>query len=169
MAKKAVLLINLGGPDTLEAVEPFLKNLFSDRDILKLPFQKTMAKIISKLRAGKAKEKYRKIGGKSPLNEITKRQAEALEKELHPEYKVYIGMRYWYPSIEEALEEIKKEGIENLIILPLFPQYSETTTGSAIKETKRIIEKKCPNLKLTMIKIWHDQPDYLESLSERIK
>ena len=106
MAKKAVLLINLGGPDTLEAVEPFLKNLFSDRDIIRLPLQRQMAWAISKLRAGKAREKYRQIGGKSPINEITKKQAEALEKELPEDYKVYVGMRYCPPTIEEALAHI---------------------------------------------------------------
>ena len=106
MIKYAVVLFNLGGPDSLESVEPFLYNLFSDRDIFKLPFgQKIFAKILSSFRVKKAKERYRKIGGKSPINEWTKLQRSKLQKELRKAIEgidVYTAMRYYNPLIREA-------------------------------------------------------------------
>lgn len=169
MAEKAVLLLNLGGPDSLGDIEPFLYNLFSDKDIIKLPLQKPMAKLISKLRAKKVKERYKKIGGKSPLNDITKKQAEALEKKLPRDYKVFIGMRYWHPTIEEAIQKIDKAGIKDIIVLPLFPQYSKATTGSAIKELERTLAKQSTNPTQVIIENWHNHPAYLEAQAEKIK
>jgi ferrochelatase len=169
MAKTAVLLLNLGGPDSLEAVEPFLYNLFSDREIIKLPLQKPMARLISKLRSRKVKGRYQKIGGKSPITDITRRQAEALQDELGKDFKVFIGMRYWHPTIEEAVEEIIKEGFNNMVLLPLFPQYSHATTGSCIKELRRTVDKLRADLELITVESWHDHPAYLEALSEKVK
>jgi len=169
MAKKAVLLLNLGGPDSLETIEPFLYNLFSDKDIIKLPLQKPLAKLISKIRAKKVKERYKKIGGKSPINDITKKQAEAIEKKLPQDYKVFIGMRYGHPNIEEAIQRIDNAGIEDIIVLPLFPQYSKATTGSAIKELERTLAKQSTKPTRIIIENWHNHPAYIEAQAEKIK
>jgi len=149
-----VLLLNLGGPDSLEAVRPFLFNLFSDRDIIRLPvppfLQKALAWIIATFRSKKVMEYYRMIGGKSPIQDITKAQAEALERFLNSEprtqdsglrYKVYFGMRYSPPFIRDVVKRIIGDSITSLTVLPLFPHYSRATTGSAFNEVRRTLNK----------------------------
>jgi len=135
-----VLLLNLGGPENLEDVRPFLYNLFSDPDILRtpLPFlQKPLGWAISTFRHKKSQEAYRSIGGGSPIRQITEAQASALEESLRKKglvnAKVYIGMRYWHPYTDEAVEQMKKDGIEKIIMLPLYPQFSISTTGSSLR------------------------------------
>ena len=114
MAKLGVLLLNLGGPDKLEDVRPFLYNLFADPEIIRLPsplFQAPLAWLISTLRAKKSQENYKKIGGGSPIRRITEAQAQSLKlqlQQLGQEANVYIGMRYWHPFTEEAIAKIKK-------------------------------------------------------------
>jgi len=133
MASKAVLLLNMGGPDSLEAVKPFLNNLFSDRDIIKLgpsPFQKIFSKIIAALRLNKSSYTYQLIGGRSPLNDITRAQAQELENLLGTDYRVFVGMRYWYPFIDEAVRDIEGTGIKQIIVLSLYPHFSSATTGT---------------------------------------
>jgi len=136
-----VLLLNLGGPDSLDAVRPFLYNLFSDRDIIKLGpafLQKPLASFIATLRAKKTRRMYRLIGGKSPLVTITAAQAAALQDALNSNsltiqdrpYRVYVGMRYWHPFIEESVERMHREGISDIVALTLYPHYSIATTGS---------------------------------------
>src|ERR1700742_745017 len=133
-----VLLFNLGGPDTLDDVRPFLFNLFADPDIIRLPFrflQKPLAWMISTGRHKKSRGYYEKIGGGSPLRRITDEQARALESALtqrNISAKAYVGMRYWKPFIEEALEQIARDNISHLIVLPLYPQFSISTTGSSL-------------------------------------
>lgn len=173
----AILLLNMGGPDSPEAVEPFLVNLFSDPDIIQLPFgvhyfQKNLAQLIAKRRAEKVQSYYRKIGGKSPLTEITQKQAKALEEALKPhgDYRVFTGMRYWHPLIEATLREIIKSGIRKIIALPLYPQYSITTTGSSFNELKRSIRKMNVNyLSVSYIDHWYDEPGYIEALTATIR
>ncbi len=137
MGRIGVLLLNLGGPDKIEDVRPFLYNLFSDPEIIRLPikaFQKPLAWLISTLRAKKSQENYLEIGGGSPLREITEAQAKALEdklKEMGQDAKIYIGMRYWHPFTEEAIAQIKDDGIKEVVILPLYPQFSISTSGSS--------------------------------------
>ncbi|MDA8340524.1 MAG: ferrochelatase, partial [Nitrospiraceae bacterium] len=148
-----VILLNLGGPDSLQAVKPFLYNLFSDRDIIRLGpsfLQKPIASIIINSKLKKTKEAYRLIGGKSPLLDITTAQAKALEESLNSSLillpppppltkggvKVYVGMRYWHPFIEDTLKEMYRDGIKKIIALSLYPHYSVTTTGSSIKAFK---------------------------------
>jgi len=123
--RKGVILVNLGGPDSLDEVKPFLYNLFSDPDIFPLPslLQKP-AFLISNLRAPKSAEYYRKIGGKSPILEETLKQAEALRKELGDEYYVTVAMRYSKPFIGDAVKEVISKGIEDVIFFPLYPQFS---------------------------------------------
>ncbi len=158
-----ILLLNLGGPDSLSAVKPFLYNLFSDREIIRLGpsfLQKPIAWLISSSRSKETKKLYSLIGGKSPIFDITAAQAEALEKALNKErsaknselstqnsvlsFKVYIGMRYWHPFIKIAVENILKDGIKHLIVISLYPHYSKATTGSALAEFKRVISEYTP-------------------------
>jgi ferrochelatase len=143
MGRTGVLLLNLGGPEQLEDVRPFLFNLFSDPEIIRLPFpwlQKPLAWLISSSRTKTSQENYQQIGGGSPLRRITQEQADALKTALRQsghEAEVYIGMRYWYPFTEEAIAQIKRDGIEDLVILPLYPQFSISTSGSSF----RLLEK----------------------------
>src|SRR5689334_20279379 len=129
-----VVLLNLGGPDSLDAVEPFLFNLFCDPDIIDFPgsflFRKRLAKMISTRRSPSVIEQYREIGGKSPLKDYTLKQAALLEEKLNEQVpaKVYVAMRYWHPSTDEALDAIERDGIKKVILLPLYPQFSKATT-----------------------------------------
>ncbi len=184
-----VLLLNLGGPDSLQAIKPFLYNLFSDREIIRLGpsfLQKPVAWLISSLRSKKTEKMYSLIGGKSPILDITKAQAEALEKALNQNtevnnsplftrypllFKVYIGMRYWRPFIKDAVQEVLKDGIKHLIVLSLYPHYSKATTGSSISEFKRVISgvrDQGFEVKIQYIEHWFDFPPYIDSLTECI-
>ncbi|XP_040947922.1 ferrochelatase-1, chloroplastic isoform X6 [Gossypium hirsutum] len=135
--KIGVLLLNLGGPETLKDVQPFLYNLFADPDIIQLPglfklLQWPLAKLTSVLRAPKSEKGYAAIGGGSPLRKITDEQANALRMALEAKnvnVSVYVGMRYWYPFTEEVIEQIKLDRIKKLVVLPLYPQFSISTTG----------------------------------------
>ena len=171
-----VLLLNLGGPDTLSAVRPFLFKLFSDPDILKFPLsyllQKPLAWFISGLRARKSKKYYEAIGGGSPLLEITQKQTQALEKLLNREGKrvvVQVAMRYWYPDTEEAVTVLLHEGAELIIALPLYPQYSAATTGSSFKELQRVLKSLRNPPSVTYINNWHLDPLYLELMARSIR
>ena len=148
--KKAVILFNLGGPDSLKAVEPFLFNLFNDPAIISLPgiFRFPLAKFISKRRTPIAKAIYEEMGGKSPILEETQTQATAIEKSLKQEtdeYKCFIVMRCWHPRAENVIKKVKDFNPNQIILLPLYPQYSNATSGSSIKEWLDICKKE--NLK----------------------
>jgi protoporphyrin/coproporphyrin ferrochelatase len=136
--KTAIVLFNLGGPDNLDAVKPFLFNLFNDKAIIGLPqpLRYLVAKLISTRRAPFAKDIYSQMGGKSPILELTNQQAQALEKELLPtgEYKVFVAMRYWKPFTKDVVDQVKDYNPDKVILLPLYPQYSTTTSGSSFKE-----------------------------------
>jgi ferrochelatase len=169
---KGVILLNLGGPDSLEAVRPFLFNLFSDREIIKLGpsfLQKPLAYLIAATRARKTRSNYQLIGGGSPLLKITLDQAKALEKNLGRGFKTYVGMRYWQPNIHDAVDKALGDGVEEFIALPLFPQYSISTTGSCFKELKRVISERGESLNVDFIKSWHTNPVYLEALASTIR
>ena len=139
--KTAVVLLNLGGPDRPEAVEPFLFNLFNDPAIVGVPrpVRWCLAKLISKRRGPVAREIYENLGGRSPILENTEAQARALEGALisHAEegiFKVFIAMRYWHPFAGETAIAVKDWGAERVVLLPLYPQYSTTTSGSSLKD-----------------------------------
>lgn len=139
MSKVGILLLNLGAPTTLNDIRPFLKSLFSDRDLFPWFFRKFLAPPIAWARSIQDRPQYLAIGGGSPLLAITQTQAERL-KELLPkelEVQTYIGMRYSPPTIGEALKKAAEDGIESLVVLPLYPQYSITTTLSSLKEIER--------------------------------
>jgi ferrochelatase len=139
MTKTAIVLMNLGGPDSADAVEPFLFNLFYDRAIITLPnpLRWAMAKLISRRRAPVARAIYAKIGNASPLLANTKAQADALERVLGQECRVFVAMRYWAPRAGEATRLVKQWGAEEVVLLPLYPQFSSTTTASSIKDWHR--------------------------------
>lgn len=162
-----VLLLNLGGPDTLADVQPFLYNLFADPDIIRLPgpaksLQPLIATLISNLRAPKSSEAYASIGGGSPLRRITEDQASALAESLQRKglnAKVYVGMRYWHPFTEEALDKIKKDGVGKLVILPLYPQFSISTSGSSLRLLEQLFKDdvELAELQHTVIPSWYQR------------
>lgn len=177
MGRIGVLLLNLGGPDKIEDVRPFLYNLFSDPEIIRLPvkaLQKPLAWLISTLRAKTSQENYLEIGGGSPLREITEAQAEALEiklKEMGQDAKIYIGMRYWHPFTEEAIAQIKNDGIKEVVILPLYPQFSISTSGSSFRVLEEMwaTDPALNEVKYTLIPSWYDHPGYLQSMADLIR
>ena len=151
--KKAIILFNLGGPDKLENVQPFLFNLFNDPAILNLPtiFRYPLAKLISNRRTPTAKKIYQELGGSSHILKLTKDQSNALELKLNnddqnSEYKCFIVMRCWHPRAEKVINDVKDFNPDEIILMPLYPQYSAATSGSSIKEWKNICKKN--NLKI---------------------
>lgn len=166
MDKIGVLLLNMGGPDSLNAVRPFLYNLFNDPYIANFGIlQKPMAWLISTFRSKKVKEAYKQIGGKSPLKDITLKQAELLEKALGENFSVKVGMNYWHPFIDESLGDFEKEGIKKIIVLSLYPQYCKATTGSAIASFKK---KAKATLDYIIIDSWCEHPLFIEAWCEKI-
>jgi ferrochelatase len=167
--KTAVVLFNLGGPDSPEAIEPYLRNLFSDRDIIDLPFQKYLAKWIARRRAPRVRADYEKIGGKSSLNYWTEKQRQKLEEVLNArdgEFRVFVGMRYWHPMIHECSARIKREGFERIVLLPLYPQYSRSTTGSCFNEWDRCFQ--ADSAEILRIEHFFEHPGFIRALNRRI-
>jgi ferrochelatase len=168
----------MGGPDSLEAVRPFLYNHFSDRGIIKLGpslLQKPLANLISAARVRHTQEVYSLIGGKSPMPAITQAQAAELEDELNADhacksygaYRVSAGMRYWHPFIRDSVRKLADDGAEKIIALSLYPHYSAATTGSAMKEFRKAAEGL--NMGYHCIESWCDQPLYIDALAEKIE
>jgi ferrochelatase len=168
MDKTTVVLLNLGGPDSLEAVQPFLENLFNDPDIFKLPFQKALARYISKKRAPKVQKEYELIGGKSPINMWTEKQRHMLENRLRDKYDVdvLVAMRYWKPLTEETVSAVEKGNYSKIILLPLYPHFSVSTTGSSFNEWKRYY--KGDESKVEYIVSYQTHPGYLKAINRRI-
>lgn len=171
-AHKAVLLLQMGGPDSLDAIKPFLLNLFTDREIIKLGpswLQPLLARIIVQKRLSHVEENYSQIGGRSPLRELTEQQAASLEQALGEEYRCFVAMRYWKPSTLESLAEIRRAGISDITALSLYPHFSRATTGSSIKELERILAESGVRFTVRYVKSFHDDPLYIEALTERIR
>jgi ferrochelatase len=174
--KLGVLLFNLGGPETLADVRPFLFNLFSDPEIVRLPIramQKPLAWLIATTRYRKSSGYYSLIGGGSPLRRITDEQAAALQTELARrgiDAKVYVGMRYWHPFTEIAIEEIMRDGTDKLIVLPLYPQFSVSTTGSSFKDFISQLDRRggLRHIRRHYITRWHTHEPYIAALAEQI-
>jgi ferrochelatase len=174
--QNGVLLFNLGGPETLQDVRPFLYNLFSDPEIIRIksdPLRKLLAWLISSTRQSKSRDLYRQIGGGSPLRRITEAQAVAVCSRMRERgcgAKVYVGMRCWKPSIDEAVGRILQDQITRLVILPLFPQFSSTTTGSCLKYF-RILNQRlglAAKMEIMVIQNWFEEPLYLDSMADLI-
>ncbi|MDM9581387.1 MULTISPECIES: ferrochelatase [unclassified Nostoc] len=176
MGRVGVLLLNLGGPDKLEDVGPFLYNLFSDPEIIRLPFrwlQKPLAWFIATRRTRTSQENYKQIGGGSPLRRITEAQGEALKEQLGflgQEVNIYVGMRYWHPYTEEAIAQITQDKVEHLVILPLYPQFSISTSGSSFRLLDKLWQEdpKLQPIDYTVIPSWYKQPGYLQAMAQLI-
>ncbi|MHC5770032.1 MAG: ferrochelatase [Nostoc sp.] len=176
MGRVGVLLLNLGGPDKLEDVGPFLYNLFSDPEIIRLPFrwlQKPLAWFIATRRTRTSQENYKQIGGGSPLRRITEAQGEALREQLGflgQEVNIYVGMRYWHPYTEEAIAQITQDKVEHLVILPLYPQFSISTSGSSFRLLDKLWQEdpKLQPIDYTVIPSWYKQPGYLQAMAQLI-
>lgn len=168
MARTAVVIFNLGGPDSPEAVKPFLFNLFNDPSIIRQPrpVRWLIAKLISARRAPVAKEIYGKIGGRSPILEETRKQAHALQRILGDadDYRVFVAMRYWRPFAEECAAEVKAYGPDRIILLPLYPQFSTTTTDSFRRAWREAAAKNgliCPS---SMICCYPTEPGIIDAM-----
>ncbi len=169
--KIGVILFNLGGPDSLESVQPFLFNLFNDKAIINIPqpFRFLLAKFISSKRAEKAKAIYGKLGGKSPILENTLAQAKALEKTLGKGYKVFVSMRYWHPFAEETAQAVKQYAPDEIILLPLYPQFSTTTTQSSFDEWYRVSKKIGLEVPTHEIREYPINPQFIEAHVDLLK
>ncbi len=168
--KTALVLLNMGGPDSIEAVEPFLYNLFADRDLIQLPLgavlQKPFARLISHFRAKSVRENYRRIGGKTPLLYWTALQAEKSTAQLGDNWHPYVAMRYWNPRADETLLRMRQDGIEQAVVLSMYPHYTKATTGSSVKDFKQAQAQVYPELECAYIESWHDWPLYLDALAQ---
>ncbi len=167
-----VVLFQLGGPDTLEAIEPFLYNLFCDPDIIDFPFarigRKPLAKLISTTRARKVQHHYSTIGGGSPIRRHTERQARALEDELQThgiDARCFVAMRYWHPFTREAIQEVRAARCDEIVLLPLYPQYSSTTTGSSLNEWRRLFPDEAP---VHCVESFYRNTMYLDAVAEKV-
>jgi len=171
--KRAIVLFNLGGPDKLKSVEPFLFNLFNDPEILSIPsiFRYPLAKLISKRRAPIAKNIYKEIGNKSPILELTQEQAITLEKNLSikGEYKCFVVMRCWHPRAVDVIKKVKEFNPEEIILLPLYPQFSAATSGSSINEWNNLCKKENYNIKTKIICCYPTENNFIESHVSLIK
>ena len=174
--KSAVILFNLGGPDKLENVKPFLFNLFNDPAILNLPsfLRYPLAKLISKRRAPTAKAIYKEIGGSSPIVKLTRDQAASLEQSLNMNekglnYKVFIAMRCWKPRASETIQEVKNFNPNEIILLPLYPQYSAATSGSSILEWESLANKNNLNINTKTICCYPEDKKFIKAHSLLIK
>ncbi len=173
-----VLLFNLGGPDDLDAVEPFLRNLFSDREIIELPFgaraQPYLAWLVAKLRGPWVRRNYASIGGGSPQLRLTREQASALETRLTAnggQARVAIAMRYWQPDTQTALESLDRAGVRRIVTLTLYPHYSSATTGSSRRELDRTLARPQwrDRFDVSHIDSWPEEPLYLDAFAESVR
>jgi ferrochelatase len=167
-----VVLFQLGGPDTLEAIEPFLFNLFCDPDIIDFPFarigRRPLAKLISSTRARKVQHHYATIGGGSPIRRFTEQQARALQLKLQRsglDARCFVAMRYWHPFTAEAVEQLRSAQCDEVVLLPLYPQYSGTTTGSSLNEWRRVFSGDAP---VHCVDPFYRHALYLRALVEKV-
>ena len=173
--KKAVILFNLGGPDKLENVEPFLFNLFNDPAILNLPtfLRYPLAKLIANRRAPTAKKIYQELGGSSPILKLTEEQAVALESKLNKDdngskYKCFIVMRCWHPRAENVVKEVIDYGPDEIILMPLYPQYSAATSGSSINEWQNICKKNNFEVKTCILCCYPTDNNFIQAHKDEI-
>ncbi len=172
--KIGILLLNLGGPEKPEDVRPFLYNLFSDRQIIRLGpslLQKPIAAMIARRRAPTSIENYRKIGGGSPIGRISAEQAASLAEALagDGDFMVRPCMRYWHPFAETVLREMRDAGVSELIGLPLYPHFSKATSGSSFYDLQRQIRQHRVGLPLREIRSWPVEPAYVQCLASRVR
>ena len=173
--KKAIILFNLGGPDKLDNVEPFLFNLFNDPAILNLPsfFRFPLAKLIANRRAPTAKKIYKELGGSSPILKLTEKQATALELKLNKDdrlsdHKCFVVMRCWHPRAENVIKDVINYDPDEIILMPLYPQYSAATSGSSIKEWNDICLKNNYKVKTSTICCYPTDENFVEAHKKEI-
>ena len=172
--KLGVVLFQLGGPDSPAAVEPFLYNLFCDPDIINFFgawfARRPLARYIASRRAGVVREHYEAIGGQSPIRLLTERQAKRLQEALSPEFdaRCFVAMRYWHPLTQEAAAAVREAALDELVLLPLYPHYSFATTGSSLKEWKRLYRPGNSAPPARLVEHFHTHPLYVEAIVERI-
>jgi len=168
----AVVLFNLGGPDRPEAIKPFLLNLFSDPAILRVPFfvRPLLARIIARARVKPATENYALLGGKSPLLELTEDQARALEQAL-PEYdtRCFVAMRYWHPFAAQTVREVRDWDPDEIVLLPLYPQYSTTTTGSSLTDWRAEAAAAGLAKPVSSLCCYHDHPGFIAATAALVR
>src|SRR6202162_4283156 len=173
--KLGVVLFQLGGPDSPDAVEPFLYNLFCDPDIIDFFgawfARRPLARYIARHRAGVVREHYDAIGGHSPIRLLTERQARALETALAPhcDAKCFIAMRYWHPLSAEAAAEVNAWNAPDLVLLPMYPHYSFATSSSSLKEWKRVFHPNGNAPRAHTIEKFFDHPLYVQSVAEKTR
>lgn len=175
--KVGVVLFQLGGPDSLEAVEPFLYNLFCDPDIIPLGplgsvLRRPLAWWISTRRSKVVAEHYAEIGGRSPIRLLTERQRDRLAEALEPHVDplVVIAMRYWHPLSQEAAKQLRERGpLDELVLLPLYPHYSLATTLSSLKEWRRVYSVRDGGPRERIVEHFFNHPLYIEALVDRIR
>lgn len=178
MNKFGVVLLNMGGPTSLDSVRPFLENLFLDEEIISFgPMnfaRKPLARFIAKKRAEIVKKNYAMIGGKSPIRELSEKQAVALKAKLEERFgadsvQVEVGFSYWHPFIEEAFENLRKAGIKRVFLMSLYPHYSKTTTGSCMKDWRNLHRKyKNGAFKVQSVKMYPTNPHFVAAINKRI-
>lgn len=171
MPRTAVILFNLGGPDSPAAVEPFLFNLFNDPAIIGAPgpVRYFLAKLISRRRAPIAREIYANLGGASPLLPNTQVQADALEASLGYGFKCFISMRYWHPMTGSAVRDVKAWGPDRIVLLPLYPQFSTTTSGSSIKAWQKAARRSGLVVPTTAVCCYPELSGFVEAVAARIE
>lgn len=176
MSKVAVVLFNLGGPDSREAIRPFLKNFFMDKNIIQapLPVRMMVSSLIANRRSGKeAGTSYGHLGYKSPLLENTQAQAAALQAALNhhtgSEYKVFIAMRYWHPMSAETAQAVKAWTPERVVLLPLYPQFSTTTTGSSYQAWTRAAKDVGLAAPTTLLGCYFDDPGFVAASARLVR
>lgn len=170
--KTAILLMNLGGPDSLNSVREFLFNLFYDRAIINLPnpFRWIVAKIISSRRNKFAQEIYKKVGGSSPIIRETEKQRIALKNKLNDEnIEIFILMRHFHPMSKEVAKKVKEYNPDKIIMLPLYPQFSTTTTGSSVKDIKEALKKEGVKAQQKLICCYFKDENFISAHADLIK
>uniref|UniRef100_A0A4W3I0H3 Ferrochelatase n=1 Tax=Callorhinchus milii TaxID=7868 RepID=A0A4W3I0H3_CALMI len=174
--KTGILMLNMGGPETLDDVHDFLLRLFLDKDLIPLPAQSKLAPFIARRRTPKIQEQYHRIGGGSPIKMWTAVQGDGMVKlldEYSPEtapHKFYIGFRYVHPLTEEAIEEMEKDGIERAVAFTQYPQYSCSTTGSSLNAIYRYYSgrRTAPKMKWSTIDRWPTHPLLIQCVADHV-
>jgi ferrochelatase len=168
-----VVLMNLGGPETLDDIESFLYNLFSDRDVIRLMgigiLQRGLAKIIARRRVPYVRPQYAAIGGGSPLRRLTEAQAAALAEALGPRYCVAVAMRHAQPDSAAAMESLVSHAVRRVVGLSLYPQFSRATTSSSMKALQAAAEASSASMRLSFIDRFYDEPGYLDAVAAKVK
>ncbi len=172
--KTAIFLCNMGGPDSPESIRPYLENIFSDPDIIRIPlrgrFRRQFADFLAKRREPKSRRLYKNIGGSSPLLPITEQQAGSLQEQLHEsgmDCDVFPAMRYWHPYVENVWQQVRDLGYQHIIAVSMYPFYASSTTGS-LQRLLQLLRKEQPVQKLTFIDRFGEHPLFIQAMAEQI-